>query len=325
LFDFVTRVDNKFVNKKVLEALISVGAFDSLNEANRATLFNAIDLAVNFAKQKQEKTNGGMDSLFTGEVQEQTVIKPKLEQIEEWSDNEKLTKEKELLDFYVSGSPLDKYKNFIKTLATINSSDVFSPLVKTDGNNYYNGNGNRESQAMARVCGIVENILYKLSRKNKKFAIAKLTDFEGNIELLFGQKFFDSSGQLENQSDKNILSIEDGDIVLCIGTAYLEQDGSMKVIAQEYYNIFDAIDKFSRGFEIKIDLKSHTADDFKKFSELCTGIGNKKDFHFVIVDEDKKETRKYVSEDLDFPVTEYSVNSLLNIFGSDNVRLIKTL
>ena len=86
------------MNKKVLESLIVAGAFDSLNE-NRAQLFEAVDLAINYGNQVDKQTNKNQINLF-GEHEELVKV-PDLPIIEDWDNQEKLSKEKEVLGIYV--------------------------------------------------------------------------------------------------------------------------------------------------------------------------------------------------------------------------------
>ena len=120
IFDFISKVDQRLVNKKVLESLILAGAFDSLNE-NRAQLFEAVDLAINYGNQVDKQTNKNQINLFGD--QEELVKVPDLPIIEDWDNQEKLSKEKEVLGIYVSGNPLIKYADIIEELSNYDFSE----------------------------------------------------------------------------------------------------------------------------------------------------------------------------------------------------------
>ena len=113
IFDFISKVDQRLVNKKVLESLILAGTFDSLN-SNRAQLFEAVDLAINYGNQIDKNSNKDQINLFGD--QEELVKIPELPTIEDWDNQEKLSKEKEVLGIYVSGNPLIKYADLIEEL-----------------------------------------------------------------------------------------------------------------------------------------------------------------------------------------------------------------
>jgi DNA polymerase-3 subunit alpha len=312
-FDFVTKVDTKFANRKILEALIYSGAFDSLNEGNRASLFASIDNALDFAKFTH--SNNNMDSLFSGEEVEKTVTGPKLIIKEEWPVKEKFAKEKEFLDFYVSGHPMDRYKNLVSALSTLKLNDVNSSLIVEDnyGSGYDRFSKNKNSPKV-RVCGIVEDLKTRLTKKNATVAFANMTDFKGKGELVFGSKSW----------EENKEKVKNNEISLCVGSAKHNKD-AIKIIVQDFYDLYEAIDKFARGFEINIKLDKHTNSDIEEFSKLCTGISNKKEILFVISDETNNEKRKYISEEVNFPVNEYTVNKLIDIFGSENINLILSM
>ena len=120
IFDFISKVDQRLVNKKVLESLILAGAFDSLNK-NRAQLFEAVDLAINYGNQVDKQSNKNQINLFGD--QEELIKVPDLPIIEDWENQEKLSKEKEVLGIYVSGNPLIKYADTIEELSNYDFSE----------------------------------------------------------------------------------------------------------------------------------------------------------------------------------------------------------
>jgi DNA polymerase-3 subunit alpha len=299
-----------------LEALIYAGAFDSLNEGNRATLFASIDNALNFAKFTH--LNNDMDSLFSSAEVEKTVTGPKLIVCEEWTVKEKFAKEKEFLDFYVSGHPMDRYKNLVTALSTLKLDDIRNPLIVDDDFGNFGGGYNRYSKnnnlPKVRVCGIIEDLRTRLTKKNATVAFANITDFKGKGELIFASKSW------ENLKTK----VKDNEISLCVGTAKHNKD-AIKIVVQEVYDLFEAIDKFARGLEIMVQLSEHSTDDIEELSKLCTGISNKKEIVFVISDDKVGEQRKYLSEDINLPVNEYTVNKIINIFGIENINLLLSM
>ena len=109
LFDFCEKLDLRLVNKRVIESLIGAGAMDGL-EGNRAQMYNAVDKALKFAQQIQINTNDSQFSMFGEDSSESSIIsKPSLDEIKDWEVSEKLSKEKELMGFYLTGHPLLKF------------------------------------------------------------------------------------------------------------------------------------------------------------------------------------------------------------------------
>src|SRR5439155_21547590 len=124
-----TRLDSRIANRKMLESLVKSGAFDFLGY-DRAELFGCIDDAVNASIAAQRDRLAGQVSLFD----EATASNRSRKRVAtRWSDNEKLSYEKELLGFYVSVHPLDAYaevfasKNY-RSIASLGELDDRAPF-----------------------------------------------------------------------------------------------------------------------------------------------------------------------------------------------------
>ncbi|MBI2605800.1 MAG: DNA polymerase III subunit alpha [Deltaproteobacteria bacterium] len=119
--DFCARVPLRKVNKKVLESLISSGAFDSVAEENRATLFESVEAVIDHSSKLQEQADLGQVSFFDqykpDSFKLETSTGHLFKRVPDWGDSKKLQMEKQLVGFYVSGHPMDKWwqvaKNFV--------------------------------------------------------------------------------------------------------------------------------------------------------------------------------------------------------------------
>jgi len=166
LSDFVSRIDSSKVNKKVIESLIKAGAFDSFGYSRKAML-SQIEEIIETAKKAGDAKKLAVGSLF-GEMAEMTAITLELSHMTEFEPMEILEMEKESLGFYVSGHPLDKYRETLDEISYTLSSEIDD---LADG-----------SQAM--IIGKIEGITEKISKKGNKFGIANIMDLHGNIELM---------------------------------------------------------------------------------------------------------------------------------------------
>ena len=166
LSDFVSRIDGSKVNKRVIESLAKSGALTSFGYSRRAMLeqIESISEAVGNSMKAKKMATG---SLF-GDSEELTKIQIELEHLEEFDQTEILEFEKASLGFYVSGHPLDKYREQLDQINYTLSSQVDE---LADG-----------SQAL--FVGKVENIVQKISKKGNKFGIASIMDLHGTIELM---------------------------------------------------------------------------------------------------------------------------------------------
>jgi len=115
LFDFLVKIDLRLCNKRVIEALICSGACDDFEEErNRNRLLAGLDAAFNNAQAVQKERDSAQDSLFGefggGGDGGGLVQAPVLPRVEKWSESERLTREKEILGFFISGHPLNRFR-----------------------------------------------------------------------------------------------------------------------------------------------------------------------------------------------------------------------
>jgi len=170
LSDFVSRIDSSKVNKKVIESLIKSGALDSFGYSRRAMIMQIEDIIEAAQKSAQAKKQA-VGSLFGG-GEEMTSVDIELNNVEEFEPLEILAFEKDTLGFYVSGHPLDEYREKLEGINYTLSSDLDE---LSDG-----------SEAI--LVGRIEEIKEKISKKGNKFGIATLLDLHGNIELMLFEK-----------------------------------------------------------------------------------------------------------------------------------------
>ena len=164
--DFVSRIDSSKVNKRVIESLIKAGTFDSFGYSRKAMLSQLEDI-IDMAKKAGDAKKQAVNSLW-GDDTEMTSVTLELKDMSEFEPMEILEMEKESLGFYVSGHPLDKYRETLDEISYTLSSEIDD---LADG-----------SQAM--FIGKIENITEKISKKGNKFGIANIMDLHGNIELM---------------------------------------------------------------------------------------------------------------------------------------------
>ncbi len=110
LFDFCHRIDLKKINKRTLEALIRSGALDCLG-IERSSLMAQLPEAVQAADQARSNRETGIMDLF-GEVEE--VQRKPAKPVKPWSDEVRLKGEKDTLGLYLTGHPIDVYRQELK-------------------------------------------------------------------------------------------------------------------------------------------------------------------------------------------------------------------
>ena len=176
LQDFVNRIEPSKVNKRVIESIIKSGGFDRFGYSRKA-LLDQIELIIDTAKKASEAKKNAFGSLF-GDDAEITTVELNLNNSQEYELKEILEFEKDTLGFYVSGHPLDEYREMLDDLNYTLSSEI----------------ENIKDGSYAIFIGKVEEIQKKISKKGNQFGIVNLMDFHGNIDIML---FSDKLEQLE--------------------------------------------------------------------------------------------------------------------------------
>jgi len=173
IFEFCEAVDTRLLNRRVLESLIKAGAMDSLG-ARRAQLYAVIDRAIERAQRLQRVRQSGQHGLFAGGAAPAEAPPEPLPDVEEWSEQERLSSEYATVGFYLSGHPLDKYAGRLAELAVVE-------LAGLEG---------RRSGEEVSVAGIVVSTRAMRSKKGDRWAICTLQDRTGTVEALVFPEWF---------------------------------------------------------------------------------------------------------------------------------------
>jgi DNA polymerase-3 subunit alpha len=121
LFDFLQRIDTRALNKRACEALIAAGALDAYGR--RAPLLAALDVAYQEVQARQAELESGQESLF-GAASAVQRKDPVLPEVPEWDEIERLAREKEALGFFISGHPLDRFREVVRAFDRVNTQTI---------------------------------------------------------------------------------------------------------------------------------------------------------------------------------------------------------
>lgn len=179
LYEFCQRLDAHKINRRVLEALIKSGAFDSLN-VNRATLFASINCAIKAADQKSKADLIGQNDLFGGTSVAESDIDLAYVDTPPWPEQDKLQFEKDTLGRYISGHP---FRIYAQELSRVISCSIAQLRTRR-----------RKDTQVAGMLIAQRNVITKSGRR---MAILKLEDESGDIEItLFSKLYEDVKEQL---------------------------------------------------------------------------------------------------------------------------------
>jgi len=293
LFQFCERVDLRAVNKKSLESLILAGALDSVN-SHRSQLVSSVDLAIQYAQGVQRDKRMGQTSLFdTASSSKVTQKEPELPDVPRWHLSEILSKEKEILGLYVSGHPLAKYEEELRSFTTHSTESLESI---PDNQELVSG-------------GIITSVKTTVDKKGKLMAFFTLEDFLGQVEVLVFSDCF---------KDKNPL-IKPDQMVFVRGKTSTKEREKPKIIAKDIIPLNLAYQKM-KGFLHLVLEKSNCGNSLvTDVRNILSSYPGKSDVFLHIKTE--TENLKMQVKNVRIKHSKELVGKLKEILGNENVYI----
>jgi DNA polymerase-3 subunit alpha len=241
IYQFCENVDLRLLNKRVLESLIKSGAMDSLGR--RAQLMAVLDRAMERAQKTQRDVESGQHGLFgVFQEEESEAHNDKLPNIPDWDEQARLASEKEILGFFISGHPLEKYKDKLQDLQALNILEIGAMTKST---------GKDETIATA---GIIANIRVQKSKRGEFYATGTLEDMSGSIDMIVFPEAY------KKLVEKVKLEVP----VLVRAGVRIEEGVNPKITAAEIMPLEDAKVPLPRAIRIRLPLETaaeSTVDD----------------------------------------------------------------
>ncbi|MFC1645383.1 DNA polymerase III subunit alpha [Patescibacteria group bacterium] len=198
--DLIDRVATKDLNKKSIEALAKVGAFDGLAERNQ--IIENIELIINFSKNLQKEKNSNQTSLFSEEILEKPTLS--LPQKNESTKKQRLQWEKDLLGLYVSDHPVAEFQEYFDNVATPIKSLTEDHVGKN-----------------IQIGGVISKVQNIVTKRKQNMAFVTIEDLKSKIEFLVFPYILEKTGAVWQEDN----------IVLATGKVS-DKDGSFKIIAE---------------------------------------------------------------------------------------------
>jgi DNA polymerase-3 subunit alpha len=229
IFEFCESVDLRMLNKRVLESLIKSGAMDSLGR--RAQLMVVIDKAIDRAQKSQRDAESGQHGLF-GVFQEDEMASPQeqLPNVPDWDEHQRLGAEKEILGFFITGHPLEKYVDKLAGLNALRVEDVLAMKAST---------GKDETITTA---GIISNQRVLKSKRGDFYAQCTLEDMSGSVDMIVFPEAY------KRLQDKVKLEVP----VLIKGGVRVEEGSNPKLTTADILLLEDAKVPLPRSLRIRI-------------------------------------------------------------------------
>ena len=266
IFNFAERVNLRAVNKKTFESLAMAGAFDTFEGTHRNQLLfdrdgeaNLIELAVKYGHNFQQEKDASQQSLFGGKGGME-IPKPKLPQVEKFTEIEKLKIEKDVVGFYISGHPLDQYQVEFDNFITC-------PVESIE--NYKN--------SVIHIGGIVVKTIERLTKRGQPFGLFTLEDFNGTLDMaLFGEDYL-----------KNKHHLVMGNFLYLTGRVEerYNQPGVWEFRPKAFNLLSEVREDLSKEIELKIDINSINSFFVEELEKVVMKHHGKRILKLVIYDE----------------------------------------
>jgi DNA polymerase-3 subunit alpha len=242
LFTLCEQVDQRLVNKRPLESLVKAGAFDDLAAGSiaqrRARLFAAVDKAVEHGSRRQRDRQDGHVSLFGGDEEGGDAAIP-LPEAAAWNDAQQLAFEKEALGLYMSGHPLERFSDELKTFGAQRLGDL------------------TQSLADVWIAGIVSGLRPLKTKKGDRMAVFMADDIAGGVEVVVFPEAFGKHGHLVV-----------ADAMLLVRGKYERDDESARLVASELQPISMLKERTTR--EVVIHLRAPSRGVLEALAELLS-------------------------------------------------------
>jgi DNA polymerase-3 subunit alpha len=227
--DLANRLDFRLVNKRTLDALVCAGALDSLGK-NRATLAGSTEKVVARASRRREEAELGQSNLFAGPGGDGEPVTDEFAEEAEWSLEEKLRREKEVLGFYVTGHPLTRYAEDIERFADARVTDLPARIDQT-----------------VRIAGVLVNVKKQKIKKGvnegKTMLKATLEDTTGGVPVCVFASLYEK-----------IFPWIRADLPVLTTAIVREAGGAIELTVQEVTPLEGIRERLAREMEVRINL-----------------------------------------------------------------------
>ena len=303
IFEFIHRINIQDINKKAMESLIKAGAFDSMNE-NRAQHMAVFESLMESAQSDSRKTIAGQLSLFqeNAEAMNGCGTISSFPKVGNFSKKILISMEKEMLGVYITGHPLDEYREKISRAETLTAEDL--------------SHGGEEEEMTSSVkdgmpvvlAGMVTGRRILLTKKNTQMAFVQLEDLSGTVEVVvFPNVFEKSKGFLEEDS-----------VIVVRGTVNCREEEEPKVLADKIMLIDDYDGEALRGaVRLRIPEDMEEEETLARVKELLEAYPGDTP---VIIHLEARRKRLKTGTDLWISPDNEFYEKMGSLIGSENVK-----
>ena len=297
LDDFVSRMSNKEVNKRTLESFIKSGALDTLPGTRKQKLIVSGDLLESKAREKKTVMEGQLSFFDLAPEEEKNNFQITFPNVGEYDKQTLLAFEKETIGIYVSGHPMEEYRELWEKNVTAKTSDF---VVDEDGKTAVEDNSN------VVIGGMITSKKVKTTKTNQLMAFITIEDLVGTVEVLVFPKIY----------EKNRPSFTEENKVFVRGRASIGDDPVGKLICEEVIPFTDIPNELWLQFENQAFYESHIDDVMAALRD-----SDGKDRVIMYLKEERKMRR--LSENWAVLAGPDLLGRLYRILGEKNVKVVQ--
>jgi len=298
LFDFLTRIDVRALNKRACEALIAAGALDAFG--GRSQLMAGLDTAHSEVLARKAEEEAGQSNLFGGGTPGLERQDPKLPTVPEWDEPERLKREKEALGFFISGHPLDRFRDVVAAFDTVHSRSLQE----------YAG------QKIDLAC-VVTSVARQISKKNNsEWGKITVEDFHGTATVLAFKELW--------QAAKEIV-VPDAVILLRGQVSDRDRDSEdPPIFLDEVRSLEELPESGQLAVQIELPIGADwDGEVFAKAKKVLASHPGGTPVELTLGSDNGRPAPRFRSRSLQVDAMNGTLPALRELFGSARVRLVR--
>ena len=289
IFDLCERVDFKKVNKRVIESLIKCGAFDCTG-TYRSRLMAVLEDAMDYGQRIQrERADPQMGLFDTGAAGAVSINAPVVPPIDEWDEKQRLAHEKEVLGFYISGHPLQRYEDLLQRYT---SADALKLAEMPDGR-------------AVRLGGLISDMRTITTRKGRPMAFVTIEDMHGNTDVTV---FSDLYEEVRHDLQKDRAVIIEGQVQ--------RDENVVKLLAEKIVPIENAAETWTASVHFHLDMTLLKREGLQALNDILQQHPGSCRAFIHLKDPGKTETVVQLADSIGVRVDMSLDREVRNLFGA---------
>ena len=296
LQEFLERISECDLSKRIVESLIKAGALDCLEGNRRQKMMIYTSIMDNISQSKKKMMAGQMSLFDIVDDELKSDFEIKFPKVNEFSKQELLAFEKEVIGLYVSGHPLEEYQNMWKKNITRTSLD----FQLNDEDETAVADNAREI-----IGGIISEVTVKVTKQNSVMAFVTIEDLYGTVEVLVFPKLYEKYRQIIAEDNK----------VFITGRVTSGGEENAKMICETITSFDDKSSELWIRFENKEEYE-------EKYQQLLENIklSNGKDKIVIYLNQEK--AKKILPASCNVNADQQFLWKMQALFGENNVRIV---